>query len=106
VSSSKLKLKEKKMKNLILTGILMFSVNSFAAVSPYWDSVNRIEKALEAAGNVTISSVTSIVEVSDLKYEITSGFCIVTVQLTPVVSNHPSATQYTSAVVGQECNPN
>ena len=91
------------MKYLAVAVLLATGTNAFAALAPYYDSVERVQTVLASpvlAGTVD-DRITSITEVSDLIYQVVVGKCSVQVSLKAHPPGMPGKTTYTVSAVSQ-----
>src|SRR6185437_10692416 len=96
------------MKKLLAIGILIVSANCFAALSPYYDSVEKIETILQSypLSNVTAGPITSIRQIDFLNYEVAAGSCSAQVTLQAHPPDMPGKTTYSVQTVSKpDCHP-
>jgi hypothetical protein len=74
---------EFRMKECLIVAGLLIGTNSFAALSPYYDSVEKIQVVLASypLSSVTAGPITSIKEVNGMTYEVQAGNCTAQVSL-------------------------
>ena len=80
------------MKKVIVLGALLgFSSISNAALSPFYDSVERIKVVIESAegGGGLVGPISSIRNVDELTYDVTTEKCVSTVKLMKVYPMPP-----------------
>ncbi|MGE0528680.1 MAG: hypothetical protein AB7G93_20355 [Bdellovibrionales bacterium] len=91
------------MKTSLIIAGLLFGVNSFAAVSPYYDSLEKIQAVLAVypLSQATAGPITSIKHVEGLIYEVTAGNCVASVTLKAEAPNGPGKTTYSVEAITQ-----
>jgi hypothetical protein len=84
-------------KQILLYSVLLTSITStaMAALPVYWDSVRRIEAAMNSKVSAELQGpITSVKSLGDLRYELSTDFCAATITLEAHVPNNPGATSY------------
>ncbi len=86
---------------MVVLCILLFGTNSFAAVSPYWDSVIQVDAVVhsKAVADVLGTRITVIKSLGDLRFEVDSETCRATVTLSATGPNQAGPVSYTVASV-------
>jgi hypothetical protein len=76
---------------------LLFSLNSTAALSPYWDSVNQIGVAMSSSelSEKVSGKIVLVKNLGELMIEVNTEFCRATVELNAHIPTHPGPTTYT-----------
>ena len=95
------------MKTLLLMTALFAGTNALAALSPYYDSIERIETVLAShpLAQVTARPITSIRETGPLTYEVIAGNCSTQVTLEARLPSMPGKTTYAVQAVSQASCP-
>lgn len=96
------------MKKALFTLAILATSSSWAALSPYYDSLEKIQAVLGShpLSGDTASSITSITEVRRLVYEVVAGACSTQVTLKAHAPGRPGKTTYeVDSVLPATCLP-
>lgn len=91
------------MKGLSILALGLFAQSSLAALPPYWNKVRQYQTVLDSQElKVKLNTlIESIRDLGDLRFEVNSGACVVTVTLEAEPTERPGPTNYSVQTVSE-----